>query len=208
METRLTEQQSLVIISEMIERARNNIQKGSGTSMIFWGCTIAFIALLNLVLLFTLPNPRLSFWVWTLSALGFVVEYFRQKRIDRSAIVKTYVDRIAGSVWNAFAISTVILIVILFTLGIATRMYQFYWLFNPLILLLSGFAHFVVAKITRFKPFLFGAIGMWIGSLLCIGVLFISREAVSIQFAILAISMLLGFVVPGVLLNKRAKNDA
>ena len=50
METKFTEQESLAIISKMIEQARNNLQKGSGNSMIFIGLSVAFTAILNVIL--------------------------------------------------------------------------------------------------------------------------------------------------------------
>ena len=66
METKFTEQESLVIINEMINRTRNNIQKGSANSMIYNGYAVAFTAILNFILLLLLPEAdrNWSFSVW------------------------------------------------------------------------------------------------------------------------------------------------
>ncbi|MDR2293050.1 MAG: hypothetical protein LBE11_06200, partial [Prevotellaceae bacterium] len=54
METKFTEQESMEIITEMIHRARNNVQKGAGTFMVFWGSMVALTALLNIALIYIL----------------------------------------------------------------------------------------------------------------------------------------------------------
>jgi len=202
----MTEQRSLAVITEMIDRAQNNIQKGSGTSMIFWGCFIAFIALMNVVLIYTLPNPTQSFWVWTLSILGFFIQYFIESKIEKGKMVKTHIDRIVSSAWGIFAVSVAVFLVIIFSLGYGTGTYQFFLLINPIILLLIGVVEYITAQVLRFKPFLWGAIGMFTGALLSAAVLLIPGNYNSLQFVVLAVCMILGFVIPGVQLNKKAKS--
>lgn len=66
METKLTGQDSLRIINEMIEQTKNNIQKGSANTMIFAGYCVAITAILNFILMsihFVAFHPS---WVWLL----------------------------------------------------------------------------------------------------------------------------------------------
>jgi hypothetical protein len=78
---------------------------------------------------------------------------------------------------------------------------------NPVIILIVGIGEFVTAKACRFRPFMHGAIAMWTGSLastLAI-ILFANTYGVLVQFVILAVCMIVGFVIPGYKLNKLAE---
>lgn len=206
MEKRITEQESLSIISEMIDRARNNVQKGSGTSMIFWGIAVAFTALLNTLLMFVLEDPNKSFWVWLLIVPFWIISLFIDKKAAKESIVKTPLDRVISSTWGAFGIFNILFLAIIFGLSICLKTHYLFFLINPVILLAAGVAEFVTSNAVRYKPFLTGAIVMWVGALLAALVVVLSDYAVAIQFAILALCLIVGFVVPGYKLNKMAKN--
>ncbi|MDR2058348.1 MAG: hypothetical protein LBP83_08755 [Dysgonamonadaceae bacterium] len=214
METKFTEQQSLKVISEMINRARNNVQKGAGIFMIFWGWMVAIAALLNVVLIYILwrisVSPSYSFHIWWIMLPAWIVSFILKRKIDRSAIVKTHIDNVISSVWMAFGISNVIFLIIIFGLSYSLQVYDyFFYMINPIIILLTGIGEFVTAKVCRFRPFLYGAIAMWTGSLACAlaVMLFKNGNGVLVQFIILAVCMIIGFVVPGYKLNKLAENN-
>ncbi|MDR2358507.1 MAG: hypothetical protein LBD87_01735, partial [Prevotellaceae bacterium] len=107
METKFTEQQSLQLITEMINKAQNNVQKGSGMFMIYWGCMTAITALLNVVLIYILWRMSmpvyLSFHIWWIMAPAWIVSLILQRKRDKTAIVKSHIDNIISSVWRAFA---------------------------------------------------------------------------------------------------------
>ena len=104
METKLTEQESLKIINEMIIQARNNFQKGSGNSMIFYGLLVFITAIINLILIFFLYkmniNPNISFWIWCIMIPGIFIGRLIDKKVERKAMVKTHLDSISSSTWN------------------------------------------------------------------------------------------------------------
>ncbi|MDR2126608.1 MAG: hypothetical protein LBP63_07250 [Prevotellaceae bacterium] len=212
METKFTEQESLAVISEMIDRARNNVQKGAGTYMIFWGATVAVMALLNVALAYILSGMSVSgnyaFHIWWLTLPAWAVSFIMKRKTDRTAIVKTHIDKVISSVWKAFGISTVIFLLIVF--GLSYCLHEdahFFFLINPIIILLTGIGEFITAKVCRFRPFLHGAIAMWAGSLACALaiILFEGGGSVVVQFFILAACMTVGFIIPGYKLNKLAK---
>jgi hypothetical protein len=212
MESKFTEQESLAIISEMIDRARNNIQKGAGTFMIYWGIMVAIAALLNIALVFILHSMSLplnySFNIWWIMLPAWIGSFLLGRKKDRSAIVKSHIDNIISFTWRAFGISNVILLLMIFGLAHSLKEYNhFFHLINPVILLMTGIGEFVTAKACRFRPFLNGAIAMWIGSPACaFAVILFRGNGVLVQFLILAICMIIGFVIPGYKLNKLAKN--
>ncbi len=207
METKLTEVQSLTLISEMIEQARNNFQKGAGTAFIFNGCAVACTALLNVALIFLLPDPYQSFWIWLLMIPSSFIDSLINKKVYKQALVRTHIDTIIGSAWKGFAYSIVIFLILIFGYGASMKEPRIFLLITPVIMTMSGIAQFVTAKACRYKPVLIGAYIMWAGALLCL-VSCVSFQAWSgiTHFIILAVCMILGFVVPGYKMNQLAKN--
>ncbi|MDR1983749.1 MAG: hypothetical protein LBQ28_02855 [Prevotellaceae bacterium] len=206
---KFTEQESLSVINEMIERARNNVQKGSGTFMIFWGYMVAIAALLNIILAYWLASiskpTNLSFHIWWIMTPAWIVSFILKYRRGKLSIVKTHIDTIISAVWTAFGFSILIFLTIIFVLAYSTKQYNYFYLINPIIMLITGVGEFITAKSCRFRPFLYGAVAMWIGSLACTLAIILVSDKIVMQFSVLAICMILGFVIPGYQLNKKAK---
>ncbi len=207
METKLTEQQSLTLITEMIAQARNNFQKGSGNSMIFSGIIVSVTAILNVILAFVLDNPNQSFWIWSLMIPGAFINFRINRKSEQEAMVRTHIDTIIKSIWVAYGIAIWVLLIAIFGFGFGMKFYHVFCLINPVILTMTGLAEFITAKVCRFKPYIYGSIIMWVGSICCMLVFWITPEPVIIQFFVLAVCMILGFVIPGYKLNKLADKN-
>jgi len=208
MDTKLTEQESMKIINEMILQARNNVQKGSANSMIYNGYVIAFIAILHFILFNVLTGTDLK-WaglVWCLMIPSFFIDYYIKKRVDRSGFVKTHVDGILSTLGAGMTISVAVLLPIFFSFAFIFNTDSFFIVIAPTVLTMIASLELVTAKVYRFKPFFWGAVAFWSGALLC-GLSFIVLKRLDIQFLILAICMILGFVIPGYKLNKSAKDN-
>ncbi|MBB4037121.1 hypothetical protein GGR21_003036 [Dysgonomonas hofstadii] len=205
MEKDFNEQDSLKVINQMIAQVNSNIQIGAASSMVMAGYTVATIAILNIILIHTLDKPYFSFWVWMLMIPYAIIQHFIEKKRDKKAIVRTYMDTIVGKTWKAFTISVVVLLIVIFGLIYISETWILSLLFNPVILTLTGLAQYATAATTRFKPFLWGAFTLWCGAILCMLLLPLFGKTVEIQFVILAICMILGFSLPGHMLNKKAK---
>ena len=210
MEAKFTEQESLSLISEMIKQARNNFQKGSGNSMIFYGSLVSIIAILNVIVALVFNklsiDPNYSFWIWCLMIPSFYVGYLIEKKVEQETLVKTHLDSILISTWKAFSYSIYVFLAVIFCIGFGKKLYEIFCLINPVILILIGMGEFVCAKIYRFKPYLYGAVIMWSGALASIAVMW-TVEPIVFQLLILALCMFLGFVIPGLKLNKSAKEN-
>ncbi|MDR1764252.1 MAG: hypothetical protein LBR64_09965 [Dysgonamonadaceae bacterium] len=211
METNFSEKESLALINEMIAQARNNVRKGAGNSMIFWGVAIAVIALSNsLLLAFLKPEfENYSYSVWALCLPLVVIDFYVNWKNRHTQLVKTHIDTIIGAVWQGFLITYAIFLAFIFALYRADGWSGILFIFiTPFVLLLCGLCTYATAKACRFKPFVFGAIVFWAGfacwSLMAV---FNIGENEIIPFIILAVCMLLGFVVPGLLLNKKSDCD-
>ncbi len=196
MEPKMSEQESLKIINEMIMQARSNFQKGRVNVAIFWGYLVALTAMLNFILLKTLEHPQYAFMIWLLMVPGAVVSYFIDKRIDRSAIVKTHIDSIVHFVWNGYGISVLLLQVVFWVVNIPNNIH--FYLMTPIILLMMGAAQFVTAKACKYHPYYWGATVFWLGAV-C-GTL---TGKIEYQFLVLAVCAIVGFVIPNHVLNHK-----
>jgi len=213
METKFTEQESLAIINEMIKRARNNFQKGSGNTMVYYGLLVPVLAILNAILILVLEKTNVnyvyySFWIWLLMIPGSFIGYLIQRKVNRESMVKTHIDSIIHSTWNGFGFSVYAFLIVIFTIAFGKRFYEVLFLITPGILILTGLAEFITAKACRFKPHLYGAIIMWLGAIICaIAVVLWIWDPTIIQFFVLAICMIFGFLIPGYQLNKIANKN-
>ena len=212
MEAKFTEQESLAVISQMIEQARNNLQKGSGNGMIFAGWMVAIIAILNalLMLLFHKKgiNTDYSMLVWISIIPGTYINYLIQKKDNRKSMVKTHIDSIVSAIWSGFAYSVIILLAVFFGIGLGKKFYHVFSLITPVMLIMLGSAGFVMAKACRFSPI--GAVVMWLGALVCIGAMWLKYPypiIIMTHFFIYAICMIFGMVLQGYQLNKLANKN-
>jgi hypothetical protein len=207
MDSKFSEQESLAIISKMIEQARNNFQKGAGNAFILNGCAVAFVALLNVLLVFILPNPNQSFWVWWLMVPVWFIDRMINKKQEREALVKTHIDKIISVTWSTFGIAVYLFLFVVFGYALSGNHWRICVLITPVMMIMAGTALFITAKACRFKPILTGAYIVWGGALCCLAtyVLWHYWSGVA-QFVILAACMIMGFAVPGYKLNKAAQS--
>jgi hypothetical protein len=208
METKFTEQQSLEVITEMINRARNNVQKNSANNMIYNGFAVAFLAIVNFLLLHFLPDAyqRYSFHIWWLMVPSAFVDQIIKRKIIREAMVKTHIDSFISQLWRGFSISVVILLLSIFTISFSFHAWVTCLLITPGIMIMVALVEFGMAKICRYKPFFWGAIAFWAGSLLCLLTYSLMNRG-DLHFLILAVCMIIGFIIPGYQLNKLAKKN-
>jgi hypothetical protein len=218
MEKQFSEQESLELINQMINSAKNNLQKGIGNVFLLWGYLVAFTSIVNLILLIILPDRinHYSYFIWYLMPLGLFFHYFLLGRILKNSTVKTYVDKIMGYVWIAFTISVLVLVIamsltsILNSTGDEPNQFDFpnwiHWIFmTPFMLILYGFALFVSGKAYHFKPLVIGAFICW-ASTAAIFIMFRTGYFMELQLLALFASVVSGFIIPGHLLNQKEKS--
>ena len=201
MDTNFNHEQSLALINEMISQARNNLQKERTYSLIFWGSVVALISLINCLLINILTTPEQSFLIWLLIFPAWGVSYFIDRSIDRSALVKTHIDKIGDMVWKGFGIGVLVFVLIINVVAHLTENFQMMMLINSVIMVIVGICEFASACIYRHKPWYWVAVLFWAGALSC------AFLEVDIQFIVLAVCMIFGFVVPGYMLNRKSKRS-
>lgn len=202
MEKKFNEQDSLRVINEMIAQAKNNFSRGGLSIVIFWGYLVAATAIGNYILLQILDNRANSYHIWWVMVIGGVISYFMQRKIDRTTIVKTHIDRIINFIWWGFGISAVMLQIV-FRVMVTPDNWQFIYV-TPIILMMCGMGQFITAKAYRYKPYYWGAILFWLGALSC-SIITSLAQIIDYQFIILAVCMIGSFVIPNHILNNKMK---
>lgn len=205
MEKNFSEQDSLKLINEMISQARNNFQKGNTNSSIFCGYVVAATSFANFILTKTLENPHQSYWIWLTMIPMVIISIIISHRYEKLSTVKTHIDKIVSSIWNAFAISVGILLVSIYGTAYAINSGYLGILITPVILTMMGSAQYATSVACRFKPYLYGALTFWGGALVCVGC-YLLKEF-SLQFIILGVCAILGLCVPGHIANKKAEGN-
>lgn len=221
MENALNEKESLDLIGQMINTAKNNLQKGMGKVFLLWGYLVAVISLCTLVLLNILPGESryYAYYLWFLMALGCPFHYYLVKKMQDESLVKTYIEKLMTWVWIGFTVS--ILVVVFGMLFDTVLVYHFtkdikvgndfirwfQWIFlTPFLLCLYGFALFVSGKAYEFKPLVIGGIICFLASFFLI--LSVHKTGtLSFQQLVLCLSAVAGFVIPGHMLNRKEHRD-
>jgi hypothetical protein len=206
MEKQFSEQESLELINQMINSAKNNLQKGAGKFFLLWGYLISGTALLNLLLLLLLPNPisHYAYFVWMITPLGLFPHFLIARKITQEQIVVTYVETIMNKVWIAFGISIGILLT---SMLIASFQNWIHWSsLIPFMLILYGFALYISGHAYRFKPLITGAFICWISSTIIIFSMSLTNYFMELSLIELVICLIAGYIVPGHLLNKKEQS--
>lgn len=206
MEPKFTEQDSFKLINEMIAQARDNVQTNSGKILVFNGYIISLLAIANIVLLHLLPEPVYSFWIWALVYPFTFIYMFLEKKKEKPAIVRTYIDRIVAKTWRAFGISVIVLLASIFLCVFIFESWLFCVLITPVILVLTGLAQYVTGHTCRYTLFIRAAYIFWGGALLSV-ISYLLMQSQDLPFLILAVCMVIGFVIPGHNLNQKAKQN-
>jgi len=201
METNFSHEQSLALINEMIHRAWNNVQVERRYPVLFWGYTVAVAAVANFVLLQTLSNPNQSFFVWLMVIPAWVVSYFIDRQIDRTALRKTHIDKIGNMVWKGFGIASILFTGIITIFALRIKDFNIMLLINPAMMAMIGICEFASACIYRYKSWCWVAALFWAGAISC------AFLPVDRQFVVLALCMVLGFVLPGHLCYRQQKQQ-
>ena len=189
-EKMMTSEESLRIISEMINKAKVNIRHGS-FHLLFWGWLILACSLLEYIL-YNFTDYAGPWTVWILVVPGVVVSMVYGFVKGRKTKVYTYADKLYGWTWMAFFFAAVVLFIIISVdMGSVA----------PYILTLAGIPTFISGIILKFKPLIIGAVSFWIFALISH---FAGPEVAPLA---VPVAMLTGYLLPGYILRRRVNHD-
>lgn len=188
-EKELTEKDSLLLIQQMIGKARNSIIE-KGTWPIYWGALITFCSLFTFVEIKTgkVIIPFSIFWL-TLPALVIqigIIIYQKSKNNSKPKSVGLS-QKAIQYVWIAFTVSMIL--VPFSPTGNSPIVY----------FVLYGIPTFVTGGVVNFRPFTIGGIICWICALITI----IFKVESSYNLLLVAVCAISAWLVPGIILRRR-----
>lgn len=183
-EKMMTGEESLRVITEMINKTKVNISQSS-FHLLFWGWLI-FLCSTSDFLLTRFTDFVQHYLVWLLVIPGIFVSIIYGYIKGRNARVSTYANRIYMYTWIGFGITAIILFLI---------HYKSMNTFSPYIMILAGFATFLSGMILKFRPLVIGGITFWV---LAIVVSFAGPVIAQLG---MPVAVLAGYLIPGYILR-------
>jgi uncharacterized membrane protein len=189
-EKMMTGEESLKIITEMINRTKVNIRQGS-FHLLLWGWLLTVCSLSEWLImkLTSYPHP---YYIWFLVIPGTFVSMIYGAVNGRKSKVHTYADILYMWTWIGFFFAAIVLFIVQ-----SDKMENV----TPYILLLAGFPTFLSGFIVKFKPLIVGGVCFWVIAILV--------HFVGPPFALLGIpmAMLTGYLIPGYMLRNKTDHD-
>lgn len=102
----LNSQESLELIQRMIDSTRTRYEKNGGSMFLIWGYTSIAVAVLYALARHFTGNPVWGWVWWAIPVVGWSITWATAK--SRVKTVTTYVDRVVNTVWavvGAFAVA-------------------------------------------------------------------------------------------------------
>jgi len=214
-EKTMTEQESLALITSMINRAKD-VNHSTGLTSIMWGLVIIVCSLVRLAEIhydFRLP---IDIYVLTVLAIAPTIYFSIKEKKERR--VTGYKDNFIDNTWLAFGISIFLLSFIMNVLFARLRpltesmelatgkniVYFMYDYMGAFFLMLYGLPTFITGTSMKFKPMIWGGIICWVS---CLAAVF---TPVKIDLILTAFSALFAWFIPGIILERdyrKAKNE-
>ncbi|MBR5074501.1 MAG: hypothetical protein IKX26_04635 [Bacteroidales bacterium] len=205
METKnLTTENSLKIIAETMERSRMTIAKNTGKPLILWGCMVALTSVVVYFLWSKTGSPVWNLLWFAMTAISVVCNIVMDRNKEKAP--STEISRIIGKTWMWFGI---------FTTGLYLMIWVAYFIlraFNPeasihvdltlVISLMMGLCGVISGVVMKMKSVV--ACLVIATALSVIVALVVNGPAQILVFAILGV---IGLVIPGLILQNKAKNS-
>jgi hypothetical protein len=206
-EKKMSGQESLALITEMINKAKNSYHD-TGIGAMMWGAVIAVCSLVRLSELHF--KYKLPFDIYLLTLAAIIPQIFITIKEKKRRQVKSYDDIYIDYLWLGFGISIFLLIHInsnIFSewgswaseFKNATGKsagFKFYEFIHPLFLMLYGMPTFVTGAACKFRPMLWGGLFCWFCCIITV------YTSVKLDLILTAASALLAWFVPGLLMER------
>lgn len=203
-EKQLTQQESLELITTMINRAKTSYHD-SGVGPMMWGAVImlcSFVTYSRFYFEFSLP-----FDIWLLTLVAVIPQIVISIRENKNKKARTYNDIAMDYLWITFGIS--IFLLIHANMGVSNALsdlggnqpestgFHYYDYTTSLFLILYGFPTFVTGGIMKFKPMIFGGIYCWVCSIIAV------YTPALTDLLLLGSAAFFAWLLPGIIMNSR-----
>jgi hypothetical protein len=192
-EKEFTPEESLQMISQIINRTRRNIKVAS-FYFILWGWVMVFAALACFFVITYFVSIQqykyinLGAWLaWIIPVLvGSIISATHQRKMEKIDLVKSEIGNIIKMLWYSNGIAIIIGCYISYKLNFYPA---------PLIFIIIGMSTFMTGYIIKFKPLIVGGVVFWLAGLISV---FIQSDY---QLILTAFCIAAGYLVPGYMLK-------
>ncbi|HBY17339.1 MULTISPECIES: hypothetical protein [Bacteroidales] len=204
-ERKITEAESIEIITSMISRTKDRLVKGSGNILLMWGYLIVAVTALIWVLLVTTNNPAVN-WLWFLIwIIGGIATPIMAKKERVASGSKSYTDKLTSQMWSVVGltgIASALLCLGFLVIGGKdswSMMFAFALIIVPMAEIMQGL---VIKEISLIAG---GSIGLLTGifTTCCISAHVALMASWFMPLFIIAFAAMM--IVPGHILNSKAK---
>lgn len=182
--------ESIALIQRMIDVTREKYERGGGTAFLIFGYTSLVVGAIVGLLVHLTGNYYFNFLWWAIPVIGFPVRYF----IDRGKpkAVQTYIETFISRVWLVLAV-----FLLLFPLvGVFSDLVNL--MIIPFESLMLSIGILITGVTIKVKPIVLSGV---VAAVLSFLMFFIST---GYEYLFMAM-FILGMIVPGHVLNYRAK---
>jgi hypothetical protein len=206
-EKQLTEQESLLIIQQMINRAKSNFVD-TGIGPMLWGAVITVCSLVQAAKIYY--EFDLSFDIWLLALFAIVPQIFISVVERRERKAKGWDDDIMSYVWICFGIGVFVINFINNKMGaelnpaldayreLSGKSVSGTWTYASCFLLfVFGFPTIITGAARKQRWMLAGGIFCWASAIIA------SFTPTYIDFLLMAFAATLSWLIPGIMLRKK-----
>lgn len=198
-----TEKDSLELISQMIQQSKKNMEIGSGNILLYYGYPAVILAVVIYLLVHMTHNP--IWWtLWFLMFLPPVIINLVQKRSKPR--VTTHVDKAINSTWSILGWLFFLSVICITGIGAITGHYNFQ-LMLPLSLLYAGIGISITGVITNFELMIYTPLVAFVVAIYMLASLITDTSVFDWRNLLFGASFLIMMVIPGYILNNKAKES-
>lgn len=203
---KLSEKESLEVITSMISRTKDRLHIGDGNILLLWGyLTIAVTALIWSLLVIT-HHPSVN-WLWFLIwIIGGIVTPIITKKKRRQKGIKSYTDKISDGIWSIVGFIAIICtaICLFFMLFLAKDVWSMMLTFA---LVVIGMTEASQGLVIREKSLIVGGlIGTTIGLITLACVIGQITLYANWYFPLFITAFICMMIIPGHIINHKAKS--
>ena len=184
------EEESMALIAEMIRNTQRKMERGAGTPMLVWGYATVLATLAVWVGVTFTDDYRAQFLWFLIPVIGLTWMLLQRRQPPE---VRTYVDKVVSYIWIVMGWSGFIVSCLSF-MGVIRTTILF------IITLMMGQGSVLTGLVTRFRPLIIGGI---VALLLSVALLYL--HTLGPHLLIFALAFVAMGIIPGYILNRRAK---
>ena len=203
-EKNITPQESLEIISQMIESTKRRFRLSDGNTLLMWGYLSVAVCVITCCTVIYAQNNMWNFLWFLIPAIGVPCSIVMDKQAESKRGTKTYLEGLSSRLWGFRGLTQ-------FVVAIVCTIFMFkginIWLVMGLMtFVLIGFAASVFGMIIKEKSMIFGGFLSFASGTALIGCRMAGIPITNLTFAILFIAAFATmFIIPGHILNHKVK---